>query len=227
VEKQMVAEGVKGSRNWAFKEMKGMNAPWRSVLYLARRFAWAKGHEVQFRNRLYFLEKGRVRLTHQSLEGMEKILWYIHEGCIFGETPFLDPMPLESFFTCATDCVVYGFSKESFDVISRERPDLVSNLLLSMSRKLRILSNQASSLYVDNLLVRVCKFMAQHLEPDSHPLTANLGISRQEMASLLGVHRVSLYKVLKQQEEEGLFGPFEGNAVVILQPEEFFRLASA
>ena len=116
---------------------------------------------------------------------------------------------------------------ERTETISRERPDLISNLLLSMSRKLRILSNQASSLYVDNLLVRVCKFMAQHLEPDSRPLTANLGISRQEMASLLGVHRVSLYKVLKQQEEEGLFGPFEGNAVVILQPEEFFRLASA
>lgn len=227
MEKHIVSEGIQGGRRWAFKEMQGMNAPWRSVLYLAKRFAWPKGHEVQFRDRLYFLEKGRIKLTHQSLEGMEKILWYIHEGCIFGETPFLDPMPRESFFTCATNCVVYGFEKDSFDMISRERPDLIANLLFSMSRKLRILSNQASSLYVDNLLVRVCKFMAQHIEPDSKPLMANLGISRQEMASLLGVHRVSLYKVLKQQEDEGLFGPFEGNAVVILQPEVFYRLASS
>lgn len=42
------------------------------------------------------------------------------------------------------------------------------------------------------------------------------------MASLLGVHRITLYKVLRQQEEQGLFGPFERHAVTILRPEEFF-----
>ena len=47
------------------------------------------------------------------------------------------------------------------------------------------------------------------------------------MASLLGVHRITLYKVLRQQEEQGLFGPFERHAVTILRPEEFFRLVNS
>ncbi len=132
-----------------------------------------------------------------------------------------------SVHICAMDCVVYAFSKDRVEHLSRTRPDLTLNLLHSMARKLRTLSNQASSLYVDDVLVRTCKFLARRLLPDSDPLTADPGISRQEMASLLGVHRITLYKVLRQQEEQGLFGPFERHAVTILRPEEFFRLVNS
>ena len=37
----------------------------------------------------------------------------------------------------------------------------------------------------------------------------------------------SLYKILRQQEESGLFGPFSGKTVTILRPEEFFHLAES
>lgn len=223
----MEKRGMCVGRSLAFKEMRDMNSGWRAVLHLGRRLAWPKGHRVPFGRDLFFLDRGKIRLTHQNLEGVEKILWYIHEGCVFGETPFFDPMPAESFFSCTTNCVVYAFSSEDVDEIRKERPDLLINLLCSMSRKLRVLSNQACSLYLDNVLVRTCKFLSQRIIPGSEPLTADLGISKQEMASLLGVHRISLYKVLRQQEENGLFGSFAGNTVVILRPEEFFMLAES
>ena len=63
------------SRGMAFKEMNNMNTPWREVLHLGKRVVWSKGHCVQFGRALYFLERGKVRLTHQNLEGVEKILW--------------------------------------------------------------------------------------------------------------------------------------------------------
>lgn len=119
------------------------------------------------------------------------------------------------------------FTQEALKEINTARPDLIINLLESMSRKLRILSNQASSLYLDNVLVRTCKFLAQRLQPGSDPLKVELGMSRQEMASLLGVHRISLYKVLRQQEENGMFGPFTRDNITILQPEVFFKLVES
>ena len=67
----------------------------------------------------------------------------------------------------------------------------------------------------------------QRLQPGSDPLKAELGMSRQEMASLLGVHRISLYKVLRQQEENGMFGPFTRDNITILQPEVFFKLVES
>jgi CRP-like cAMP-binding protein len=214
-----------GEPSLAFRDVKDINAPWRSVLSLARQSRRAKGAQVQQGKELLFLERGKLRLTYQNQDGAEKILWYIREGCLFGEAPFFDPMPNEGFFTCVTDCLIYTFSAQAVAQISKERPDLLLNLLQSMSRKLRIMSYHASTLYLDDMLVRICKFLAQRLVPDSNPLTAKIGISRQEMASLLGMHRISLYRVLRQQEEYGLFGPIKGNTMTILRPHEFYKLA--
>jgi hypothetical protein len=33
-----------------------------------------------------------------------------------------------------------------------------------------------------------------------------------------------MYKVLRQQEEKGLFGPVNGKAITILRPQEFYKL---
>ncbi|MDR2696342.1 MAG: Crp/Fnr family transcriptional regulator [Deltaproteobacteria bacterium] len=202
-----------------------MNSAWRSVLPLARQFRCARGEQVPQGKDLLFLERGKVCLVFQGWDGTEKIVWYIREGCIFGIAPFFDPIPNEGMLVCASDCVIYAFSAQAVERISRERPDLLLNLLHSMARKLRIQSYQASSLCLDDALVRICKFLEQRLVPDSSPLTAKIGISRQEMASLLGMHRISLYRTLRRQEERGLFGPIRGRVITILRPREFYQLA--
>ena len=211
-------------RGMAFTDIKDMNSNWRSVLSLARPSRRVKGEYVPLGMDLLFLERGKVRLTHQSLEGTEKTLWYIREGCIFAEAPFFVPAePDENVCICMTNCLIYAFSTESVWQISRERPDLLHNLFKSMSRKMKILSSHASSLSLDSVLVRICKFLSQRLVPGSNPLVANIGISRQEMASLIGVHRISLYRVLRQEEERGLFGPVTGGKMAILRPQEFYN----
>jgi len=221
----MQGKAYQGGRNLAYKDMKDMNSPWRSVLSLANPSRRAKGEQLEHGKELLFLERGRVYLTHQSPEGTEKILWYIREGCIFGETPFFDPAPVENIWICATACLIYAFSRESVRRISRERPELLLNLFQSMSRKVRILTYQASSLPLDSVLVRICRFLSQRLVPGSSPLTANIDIPWHEMASLLGVHRISLYRELRRQAERGLFGPITGGTMTILRPQEFYRLA--
>ena len=223
--KQMHTGTYAGEPSLAFRDIKDMNSAWRSVLSLARQSRRTKGEQVQQDEDLLFLERGRIRLTYQNRDGAEKILWHISEGCLFGEVPFFDPIPNEGVFTCMTDCVIYAFSAQVVDKIGKEHPELLFDLLRSMSRKLRIMSYQASSLYLDTVLVRICKFLAQRLVPDSNPLIAQIGVSRQEMAGLLGIHRISLYRVLRQQEERGLFGPVRGNVMTILRPDEFYTLA--
>jgi CRP-like cAMP-binding protein len=201
-----------------------MNSPWRAVLPLARQIKCVKGEHMQLGKELLFLDRGGIRLAYQGLEGTEKILWYIREGCIFGEATFFDPAPPENACICMTACSVWAFSPENVRRISSERPDLLLNLFQSMARKVRILSYQASSLCLDSVLVRICKFLSQRLVPGSSPLVAKIGISRQEMANLLGVHRISLYRVLRQQKERGLFGPIVGHTMTILRPHDFYRL---
>jgi CRP-like cAMP-binding protein len=212
-------------RDLAFGVIKNTNACWRSVLHLSRQLKLAKGEEVQQGKDLLFLESGKVYLMFQNTEGVEKILWYAQEGCIFAETPFFDCIANEGVLICATDCVIYAFSTRAIDQISKERPDLLLNLLKSMSRTIRILAYHASSMSLDDMLVRICRCLSQRLVPDSNPLTAAINISRQEMANLLGIHRISLYRVLREQQERGLFGSIKGKHITILRPHEFYELA--
>ena len=213
-----------GGRRLAFEEMRELNTPWRAVLHMGVRQLVPKGQQVLPGTHLYFLEQGRVRLTMQSLDGMEKILWYVCEDCIFGETPFFEQKPNEGYFISTKDSVIYAFTEQHIKVILSDFPDLLLNLVNSMAYKMRVFSHQAASMYLDSVLVRTCKFLAQRIVPGSDPLTADVGISRQEMASLLGVHRISLYKILRQQEENGLLGPFENRRVAILRPNDFFQI---
>ncbi|MDR3357270.1 MAG: Crp/Fnr family transcriptional regulator [Desulfovibrio sp.] len=217
--------GKFGSRSLAFKEMRNINLPWRSVLHLGRRAEYRKGHHVHVNLALHFLDRGSVRLTHWSLDGVEKILWYIEEGCLFGEVPCFDPLPAENLFVCAKHCVIYIFSRECVDNIARTRPDLLINLLQSMACKMRHMAHHASALYLDTALVRLCKFLAHRLEPGSDPPLARIDLSQREISCLLGMNRISLYRILRQQEENGMLGPVEGNKITILKPDEFFRLA--
>ena len=212
-------------RDLAFENIKDTNASWRTVLHLSRQIKLAKGAAVQQGKDLLFLERGKVYLQFQNLEGVEKILWYVQGGCIFAETPFFDRIANEGTLICATDCVIYAFSPQAIDRISKERPDLLLDLLKSMSRIIRILSYHASSMCLDDTLVRICRCLSQRLVPGSSPLTAKIGVTRQEMANLLGIHRISLYRVLREQQERGLFGAIRGKTITILRPQEFYALA--
>lgn len=213
-----------------FITIRELNTPWRDVLHMGTKHVYKKGDQVPQSEHLSFLHQGMVRLTHCSRDGKQKILWYIGAGCIFGETPFFDPQQSlgGGVHVCATPCEVYFFSRACvYDTIFAQRPDLLLNLLPSMARKVRMLSNQASSLYLDDVTVRVCKFLGQRLIPDSSPLLARPGISRQDLASLLGVHRITLFKALKHLEEYGICGPYKHDTCSILQPERFFALMNS
>lgn len=228
VKTRMDRGGAMNHRSIGFSELRDVNSAWRSVLQygILKKYA-AKAH-IKQADTIYFVHRGQIRLTHYTVDGMEKILWYINEGCLFGEARFFDPAPvLDTYFVCCTPCEVYSFSRACLcNEVWPEHPELKDDMMHGMARKLRVLASQASSLYVDDVLARVCKFLSLRLVPNSVPLIAKPCVSRQEMASLLGVHRVTLYKVLRQQEEEGLWGTFSRHGVVILQPEKFQAIAS-
>lgn len=79
---------------------------------------------------------------------------------------------------------------------------------------------------MESHLTRICKFLASRIVPDSEPLRAKRDISYRDMADLLGMHRITLYKVMRQAQERGLFS-FDKNSdeIFILKPDEFYKEA--
>jgi len=58
------------------------------------------------------------------------------------------------------------------------------------------------------------------------PLVVSPVLNQQELANLLGVHRVTLNKCLRELEKAGVLGPYSRDEVYILDRVRFDKLVS-
>ena len=106
----------------------------------------------------------------------------------------------------ASDCIAYSFSRQCvMSEILPRHPDLMLALLKTLALKVRILSNQTVCLSLDDLSSRICKFL--HLRQNEQDQEGGAqfvspGLNQQELANLLGVHRVTLNKALRELERK-------------------------
>lgn len=219
----------------SFTELVGQNICWRAVAPSRPRL-WKKGQKfADDQPHMFFVVSGRVRLMALAAEGSEKTLWYLREGCCFNETPSFillgheNPLVMGDaryYHECVEDSYICSFTGEEVRKIGLQKPELLLNLCHSFSFKVTLLSQQVISLSLESQTTRVCKFLASRIVPGAQPLRARRDISYREMADLLGMHCISLYKVLRQAQSRGLLR-FDKSCedIFILRPEEFFKEA--
>lgn len=221
-----------GLKEQEFSRIPSVAECWRKVLSQGRRMKFAKGTHISSQGPdasfLYYLERGEIWLTRTTMDGREKIIWAIGPDSLFGETPFFDELPARSAMVAATDCTVYAFARQCvLSQILPTHPDLMLALFRSLALKVRVLSNQAVSLSLDDLPSRICKYL--HLRqkdevPEKAPLVVSPGLNQQDLANLLGVHRVTLNKSLRELEKSGVLGPYSRDEVYILDRKRFNEL---
>lgn len=219
----------------SFTELVKHNECWRDVV-AGRPRQWKKGYKfADDTARMYFLVSGRVRLVALAADGGEKTLWYLGDGCCFNETPLFEDNQEKNlirtgdarfYHECMENCYLHTFTMQDVKMLGKERPELLLNLCQSYATKVTLLSQHLVSLSLESQLTRVCKYLASRLVPGSVPLPARRDLSYREMADLLGMHRISLYKVMRQAQDQGLWD-FDKNSdeIVILQPAVFFEEA--
>ena len=219
----------------SFTELLRQNECWRNVALTKPRL-YRKGYKFyDSQPEMYFLVSGRVRLMALAPDGSEKTLWYLGDGSCFNETPmFLEgekniastQSEVRFFHDCAEDCYICAFTRDDVRRLGTNHPELLLNLCKSYSVKVTLLSKNAVSLSIESQLTRICKFLASRIVPGTEPLRARRDISYRDMADLLGMHRITLYKVMRQAQAHGLFS-FDKNSdeIFILKPDEFYREA--
>ncbi|HCU67665.1 MAG TPA: Crp/Fnr family transcriptional regulator [Desulfomicrobium sp.] len=229
----MTAEKIDvGLKELEFSRIPSVAECWRRVLSQGRRMKFAKGTHISSygadAGTLYYLERGEIWLTRSTMDGREKIIWAIGPDSLFGETPFFDELPARSAMVAAVDCTVYAFARQCvLSQILPAHPDLMLALFKSLALKVRVLSNQAVSLSLDDLPSRICKYLHLRQKDDiseKAPLVVSPGLNQQDLANLLGVHRVTLNKSLRELEKSGVLGPYSRDEVYILDRKRFNEL---
>ena len=157
---------------------------------------------------LGYLQNGVVKTVATEENGQEKIIWYIEKGCVLGETPLFNDKPCAYYFQAVEDCQVYWFSKAVvYGVILEKYPEITKSLLAILARKVHVLSTQVEDQVFLRPMSRVAKVI--YLFYERKKVTGwkeypSLPVTQEDIASLLGLHRVTVNQVLQNMKSGGI-----------------------
>jgi len=172
---------------------------------------------------LYVIKEGQVKIATTSPEGEEVILAILTDGDFFGELSLLDESPRSaSAIAMASTQSLVLHRKDFVDFLTRY-PELVSDILAALSRRLRGTDALVEdAIFLDlpaRLAKRLLQLAASHGTKTGEGLEINLKLTQQDIANLVGATRVAVNKQLRRYQNLGVI-KMSRNRIIILHPED-------
>ncbi len=211
--------------------LRGGNRSWESVLSLAVRITAAKRSFLALHGEnlfdFYYLSRGRLRIMHGSEDGAERTMLHIESGSIFNEatvlTGFDDP---GCRLQCIEDCTIYRFPGVLLhdpDFVSKY-PHLIIDIMKGLASKVLILHSALSDTSGDRTLQRLARFLCSLAHLNKSDVFAP-GMTQEELAIFLGVHRATVVRRLNELRRCGALLCFTKKRAVIGDRQLLARIA--
>jgi len=140
---------------------------------------------------VFYIQKGKVRLSVVSRRGKEATIGVLNEGDFFGEG-CLAGQPLRMFSaTAMTDCMLMRIERKSMmDVIHRENAFSDMFVAYLLTRNIRYEEDLVDQLFnsSEKRLARILLLLA-HFDKDGKPEVAIPKISQETLAEMVGTTR--------------------------------------
>jgi len=196
-----------------------LNRVWEEVLSLASKRILPKGSVIPHNKGagMYYLESGLVTISYFSSCGRERLALCINPGCLFNEARTLSGYNPAAQFLCISDSILYRFPPdilESQDFI-KTYPHLISNLLRSMGIKMLIHYTFLAGMGTEEPTIHLCRFILSLFHKNNSRTSFPCGMTQQEVANLLGIHRVTLARAIAELKQLGVIAQFTRKEVHI------------
>lgn len=167
---------------------------------------------------VYFIKTGMVKASRTDDEGHEQIVNLLVPGDFFPHVGFLDGGPAPATTVAVGQTCLGLVNRRDFMALLGEHPTITGQLLATMERRIRGLQEQVKELGLLTAPSRVGRLLlrlAEQVGEDRGGLKAlRLGLSQQDMASMAGVSRETVSRLLSEFRREGIVTG-EGNELVV------------
>lgn len=208
-----------------------LNRAWEKVLHrYAVKTVYPKDAVIphQQSKGMYYLAQGSVGIFYTSSCGRERLTLCIEPGCLFNEARTLAGYNPEGRFVCTSETEVWRFTENLLEDVDfvREYPALISNLLRSMGVKMLIHYTFLADMGTGQHEVHLCRFILSMARKHNNSSTFPCGMTQQEVADLLGIHRATLARALQKLKHTGVISSFNAREVQISNWNLLLSLAS-
>ena len=199
------------------EDMEGLAALLQSRQYSGGEIIF---HTGDLGNGLYVIRKGGVAIRLISPAGKEVILTLLGRGDVFGELALLDGEPRSADAVAREETQLLLLPREAFLHYLRERRELAMQLLVSLSQRVRRITDlvhDAAFLDVRSRLARILLELAQAQgQPGPEGAVLVPRLTQTELANMIGgVSRESVNKWLRTYEQQGLLRQERGQLALL------------
>lgn len=172
---------------------------------------YAKGEqivrEMERDDNMYFIERGKVRVTLFSREGREVSFANLEQGESFGEISIIDGKPRSANVIALTETDMIIMPPQTFRRMFHQHPAVAVELLKQLAAMIRRLCERIfeySTIGVNNRIhAELLRLAKEHLDLDGIARIPNVPTHAQ-FASRVSCHREAVSRELKALENEGI-----------------------
>ncbi len=150
---------------------------------------------------IYFIEKGRVRLTRLSPEGKTVILALLGPGDLIGEAAW-EAGEHDSYAETLEDSRIYQIGREAFHAFVRENPEFGLRLIQIIGGRLKQAQARIEDLVFRQVPSRVARLLLSlaesHGKVTPNGIRVEFPLTHQEIADLVGSSRVTVTQILNR-----------------------------
>ncbi|GBD90368.1 cAMP receptor protein [bacterium BMS3Abin04] len=178
-------------------------------------------------NSIFFLKKGRVKLTRTSPDGKEMIMALVNPGEVFGEMAYVDDGERTDYAISVDECLICAISKDDFRHFVEENPALDKKLTKLIGFKLRKFSKRIEDLVFKDAQQRVISFLLTLAKSYGKRVGDELYIkpflTHQDIASLTACSRQTVNAILTDLREQGKI-KFDRRKLIIHDEDDLQKL---
>ncbi|MBZ0187337.1 MAG: Crp/Fnr family transcriptional regulator [Candidatus Obscuribacterales bacterium] len=150
---------------------------------------------------IYFIEKGRVRVTRLSPEGKTVILALLGPGDLIGEAAW-ESGEHDSYADTLEEACIYQIGREAFQNFIRQNPEFGLRLIQILGGRLKQAQARIEDLVFRQVPSRVARLLLTLAESHGRVTPAGIRVefplTHQEIADLVGSSRVTVTQILNR-----------------------------
>ena len=175
---------------------------------------------------LFFLKKGRVKLTRISGDGKEMILALVNMGEVFGEMAYLGEMERNEFATALDDCLVCAINKDEFKSFVEQNPGLNLKMTKLIGLKLKRYSERIEGLVFKDAEQRVASFLLKLADENGKTIGDEIFVKpflkHQDIAELTATSRQTVNSILTDLREKKVIN-FDRKKLIVMNRDELVK----
>jgi CRP/FNR family transcriptional regulator len=173
-------------------------------VYHEREVIFSQGEKA---DQMFLIKAGRVKLSKLTKEGGEIILDLRKGGDFIGENILHEEIDYPLSATCLAETLTCGFTKKIFEKMVLDYPSIGLQVIKNLSKRMTILSDRVESIALTTIAEKLYRSLllvaSEYGKKESKGFVIDLPFTHEELSFLVGVHRVSITRALKELRRTG------------------------